>query len=724
MPIDRPTFSESWYRVAQLRPRLRSTVQMYRQHFRGQSWHVVQDPASNQFSRLSDSAYYFIALLDGQRTIAQVWQICNEQLGDNAPTQGEAIQLLGQLYTSNLLQAELPPDAQGLFERFRKRKAREIQGFLMNLLFIRIPLLDPDHFLNRWVSVFGKIFTWYGFVVWAILVGTGVYFLIGRGGDLVNRASGVLSPDNLPLLYLSFWVVKIFHEFAHAFSCKKFGRQDGSGGEIHVMGIMFLVLIPLPYVDATSAWAFRRKWHRVIVGAAGILVELAIAGIAAVVWANTSQGTVTHAIAYNVMFIASVSTLLFNGNPLLRFDGYYIMSDLLEIPNLAHRSRQFIYYLVRRYAWAVRNPLNPAHTTGEKAWFVFYGIASTVYRVFICIRILLFVADKLFMVGAIMAITAGVTWVVVPLGKFAHYLATSGELARVRKRAVGSMLAILVTVFVATGLVPRPDRHRVEGVVEPVRFAFVHAQTDEFVLDSLKPSGTKVAAGDALLTGENPWLSARLDELLAQRNHLQARWRLAQTLDVAAAQAISEQLDALQQQIVQTQERIEALTLRAPLAGTWVSPNIEQTPGAYLRRGDRVGLVASLDDVLIRAVAPQEVAAILIAEGTKKIEIRVKGRPDIQLTGTDVMILPVGQDQLPSAALGYAAGGTVRTAPDDQRGTKAAERFFELRITPAISSHRLLPGQRVIIRLQCSDKPLLAQWSRSILQLVQRRFHI
>ena len=160
MPVDRPTFSESWYRVANQRPRLRSTVQTYRQEYRGRMWHVVRDPSNNQFFRLNDAAYHFVGLLDGRRTVGQVWETCNEHLGDLAPTQNEAIQLLGQLYTSNLLHGEIPSDAEGMFERYRKRVHREVRGYMMNLLFIRIPLIDPEHFLNRWVKVFGWGFSW------------------------------------------------------------------------------------------------------------------------------------------------------------------------------------------------------------------------------------------------------------------------------------------------------------------------------------------------------------------------------------------------------------------------------------------------------------------------------------------------------------------------------------------------------------------------------------
>ena len=193
MPGDRPTFSEAWYRVAELRPRLRATVRVHRQHFRGRMWYVIQDPASNLFFRVNDAAYRFVGLLDGRRTVAEVWRICNEQIGDAAPTQGEAIQLLGQLYTSNLLRADLPPDTAGLFRRYRKRVTREVQGYLMNLLFIRIPLLDPDHFLNRCVGLFGCVFSKVGFALWLGLVGAGLYAIAGRGGDLIDRASGMYS---------------------------------------------------------------------------------------------------------------------------------------------------------------------------------------------------------------------------------------------------------------------------------------------------------------------------------------------------------------------------------------------------------------------------------------------------------------------------------------------------------------------------------------------------
>lgn len=725
MAIKRPTFSESWYRVAQLQPRLRSTVQIHRQHYRGQIWHILQDPTSNQFFRLNRPAYHFVAMLDGRHTIADVWQTCNETQGDDAPTQGEVIQLLGQLYTTNLLQADLPPDAEGLFQRFRKRRRREVQGYLMNLLFVRIPLIDPEHFLNRWVAVFGKIFTWYGFAVWLVLLISGLYFIGGHVSELADRASGVLNPDNLVLLYLSFAVIKVLHEFGHGFACKKFGLETGGGGEVHVMGIMLLVFTPVPYVDASSAWALRNKWHRVVVGAAGMMIELAVAAIAAIVWANTGQGSTIHAICYNVMFVAGVSTLLFNGNPLLRYDAYYILCDLLEMPNLSQRSKEYLYYLVKRYAWKVKQARDPSHTKGERPWLVVYAIASTIYRVIICVSILMFIADKLFILGTILAAAAIVAWVGVPLGKFVHYLFTSNELIRHRRLAMASTAGTLLVTLGCLGFVPIPDRYRAEGVVEPTRFARMYAGEDGFVESSL-PSGTQIEQSvEPITTACNPDLLAEAGREIAERQRLIVRRRLAQTEDQAAAQILTEQIVATNEKIARLQQRLDRLNAVSPVTGTWISPEADRLPGSFVRHGDPIGMVASLDEMIIRATAAQDIAAILIDESEPTADMRLRGRPDDRFAGTIEKIVPAGLDELPSAALGYGAGGSMEISPTDDQGRRTAERFFEIHIAPHNNDDiRLLSGQRVIVRFTTPTKPLIVQWWRDILRVIQRRFHI
>ena len=730
MPVDRPTFSESWYRIAILRPRLRTTVQVYRQHYRGRMWHVLQDPTSNQFFRLNESAYRFVALLDGRRNIAEVWDVCNDQLGDEAPTQGEAIQLLGQLYTSNLLQGEMPPDAEGLLQRFRKRRRREIQGRMTNIMFIHVPLYDPNNFLNRWLGLFGAVFSWWGLVLWAGLLATGFYFLAGHWDELIESGRSVLKlkTSDLPLLYVGAIIAKIFHEFGHAFACKKFGSTEG-GGEVHEMGIMFLIFTPLPYVDASSAWALRSKLKRMMIGGAGMVVELAIAAIAAIIWTQTPEGSIIRAMCYNVMFIASISSLLFNGNFLLRYDAYYIVSDWLEIPNLAPRSKQYLYYLVKRYIYGVRRPNNPAHVLGERIWFVFYGIASTMYRVIICVSIILMISQRFFFIGAVLAVGVLFLWVVMPLGKFVHYLATSTELMRVRSRAVGITLAFFLGIFAAVGFIDAPDRMRIEGVIEPVAVEIIHAKADGFIIELLPSDSPVVAGGEPLIVCENPELAAALAGLVAERDRLVIQRRLALLHEPHKAAQWAEQIDAKDEQIDYVREQMGWLQLTSNVDGVWVAPNLEKLHGAYVRRGDPIGMVVSSRDLLIRATASQEIGPLLIqasqAGDDNTVEVRVRRRPDDKFTGTIDSIINAGQERLPSASLGYAVGGKTVTAEDDPQGLKAAERFFEVRIRPdADRDVRLLSGQRVVVRLRLADKPLGLQWWRSIQQLIQRRFHI
>jgi len=657
VPVDRPTFSESWYRVADLRPRLRSTVQVHRQHFRGQMWHVLQDPSNNQYFRLNDSAYYFVAMLDGRRTVAQVWRACNEELGDRGPTQGEAIQLLGQLYTSNLLQGEMPPDAEGLLKRYRKRRTREVQGYLMSLLFIRIPLIDPERFLQRWHWLFGWIFGWVGGVLWIGLMASAIYAVIGEADRLFDPWGGMFNPANLPLLYAALVITKVCHEFGHSFCCKRFGQRTGSGGEVHTMGVMFLVFMPLPYMDASSAHAFRSKWQRAFVGAAGMYVELAIAAVAALIWVRAEPGTTLAGLCYNIMFIASVSSLLFNGNALLRFDAYYILSDLLEVPNLAQRSRQYLSYLVKKYVYGVRRPQNPAHTRGERFWFVVYGLASTAYRVFIFTMILLFLTRRLPKPMAIVAVVFGVvaacTWLLVPLGKLVHYLATSPELMRQRRRAVLSTVAFAAAVVVGAGVVSAPRRLLAESVYGGVREVRVRALVAGTV-DWVRPDGARVAAGDVLVRCRNDDLRDRRRLLAAEKRALQEQRDLAE--DENEKRRIAARIAAADQRLDVLDEAIENCVLRARFAGTWTCPDAGDLPGRPVQPGDVIGELADLSRCRLRVVLDQDAAALVEREAASEVEIRARGRPDPLMRGRIVRFVKVGQRDLPSPALGYPGG--------------------------------------------------------------------
>ena len=399
-------FSLSWYRVAELRPRLRAHTQIHRHEYRGEVWFVLQDHASGRSHRLSPPAYRFIGLMDGNATVQDLWGAVNEQLGDHAPTQDEVIRRLGQLHSSDALLCDVPPDSRELFRRYQRHQGMLWRRRLATPLAVRFPLFDPERFLSRTLWLVRPLFSWYGALIWFLVVALGVILAGVHWSELtdgiVDRA---MSPHNLLLLWLVYPLVKTVHELGHGYAVKNWG------GEVHDIGRMLLVLAPVPYVDASAASGFRGKGPRMVVGAIGIAVELFLAAIALFIWLSVEPGTV-RAVAYNVMLIAGVSTLFFNGNPLLRFDGYYVLSDGLEIPNLGTRANRYLGFLVQRHAFGLAEADSPARSTWERFWFVFYGIAAFIYRMLIMFVIILYIAGKFFAIGVVLALWAAFSQIV------------------------------------------------------------------------------------------------------------------------------------------------------------------------------------------------------------------------------------------------------------------------------------------------------------------------
>ena len=198
---------------------------------------------------------------------------------------------------------------------------------------------------------------------------------------------------------------------------------------------MFLVFAPLPYVDASAASEFRSKWQRAFVGAAGMIVEVFVAALALYVWLSVEQGLV-RALAYNVMLVAGISTVLFNGNPLLRYDGYYILSDILEIPNLAQRATRYWGHLVYSYVFRTEGLPEFVATPGERIWLLLYAPASFFYRITVVLAIAVFIASEYLAVGVAIALWGIFAGVVLPIGKALWHVFSSPRLQHNRTRAV------------------------------------------------------------------------------------------------------------------------------------------------------------------------------------------------------------------------------------------------------------------------------------------------
>jgi putative peptide zinc metalloprotease protein len=565
---------------------------------------VVRDPAGNQYHRLSSAAYRFVGLLDGSRTVAEAWDTAGGVLADDAPTQPEVVQILSQLHAANLLEANITADAGVLLRRHKQMMKRRIQGRLMNVLFPRIPLWDLDKFLVRWMPVMRVLLSKFGALVWLAAVVSALAAIGPEWARLKTAGNNAIEPGNWPLLWATFVIIKLIHELGHAFSCRRFG------GEVHELGIMFLVFVPAPYVDASSAWSLPSKWQRIFVGAGGMIFELFVAAICAFIWKYTDPTTIVSKLAYNAMFIASVTTILFNANPLLRYDGYYILSDLLEIPNLRQKSMEYSLGLIKRHVFRIKSPV-PLPPPGQRIWLLLYAISSGIYRVFVGIMIILVVANQVPVLGVLMAIGGVITWLVVPVAKVLNYLLLQPELHRKRGRAIAFSAAVAAVIIVLIGLIRFPVHFEAPGYVEPEQKQTLRARTAGFVDTIAVKDGEQVKAGETLIKCHDKELETMIAKLESDLRGIQTLIEQGMVASQADRQAQEFNKAGIKRRLEYCYKQREDLNVKAPFDGLVVAPMLHELQGKYLHQGEEIATVIQYDPLVVRATVDQSEAALL-----------------------------------------------------------------------------------------------------------------
>ncbi|MEN9359976.1 MAG: hypothetical protein RL095_1511 [Verrucomicrobiota bacterium] len=718
------TYHESWYKVEAMRVRLSPGLEVIRQKYRKQIWFVIQDRGNNSFFRVNSSGWYFVSLLDGRRSIGEAWNLASECLGDAAPTQPEAIRILGQLFNNNLLLSDIPPDVAELLRRYDSRVSRQIQTYLKNILFAKIPLLDPDEILERGAGL-ARIFFSKAWVIAASLIGLFTVFLLLEDSRKLmgeSQSEGMFSPGNIFIMYVIFVVSKLIHEFSHGFACKILGQANGRQGEVHQMGINLMLLTPVPYVDCSSSWALKSKCQRAFIAGAGMYAELHLAILAAFVWMGSSDHSLAHSIAYNVMFVCSVTTVLFNINPLMRFDGYYILADLLEIPNLATRSNKLFLDTMKRHVLGCNKLPPPTGDRVERAILMTYAPLAFLMRLVVFGGIFFTLYHFLPLLGLFMISCWIFAMLVKPVWSYFSYLRKSPELRDCRGRAWAVSSAATLALLFLLGGINVPDRIRVDAVAEPLDYADIHMLSDGFV-DSFHPDAAPVSAGAPLLRASNPNLEAELKSTAARVAELQVERNIAFEKDLAKAQILDDQIAFYKERCDELRRRLGELVIPAPFEGVWMLPDEALSlQGRFFQQGQKVGAVSSRR-ILIRGIATQEQAGRLIEEfdlrGEKNCRFRVRGAPDLQSEDCRVVkILPAGVEKLPSASLGFGGGGDVAIDQQEKSGMKTVERHFEVHVAPGEQlPDWLKPGQRISLQLDMEDKPaaqLLYLWVRQV----------
>jgi len=715
--VSESLLSPQWYRAQALTPRLRKHIEVHRHDYRGQIWFILEDKSSGRHHRFNAAAFRIIGLLDGERTVNETWQLLNNQLGDFAPTQDEIIQLLGQLHSADLLHSNAATDIDELFHRQEQHQNLKIKQRVSNPLSQKFPLWDPDDFLERHLPKVSGLFNWTIALAWLSIVLTASLLAAMHWHELGNNIIiNTLSPYNLTLLFILYPAIKILHELGHAFTAKL------EGGEVHEMGIIFIMFIPIPYINVSTVTSFRNKYKRMLVGAAGIIVELLLASLALFIWLTTEPGIVRD-IAFNIMLIGGVSSLFFNGNPLLKYDGYYVLADAIDIPNLFQRSAKYWGYLCQRYLFGLKRLASPAYTSWESAWFILYSLLSMTYRMALLWFIIVYVTDKFFAIGIILALWLVMAQIVLPLFNMLRFIVASPSIQKKRCRVIGSCGALLGILMALISIVPFPSYTLAEGIVWVPDNAQLRAESDGFSGPLLTGNNSQIDSGTGILQLEDPFLQTQVKIQLAKLKELEANYRAEKFNDLVKAQILKEQIPAVQAELANAQKNVQSMQLKSATQGQLLIPDADDLPGQFLTQGDLIGYVINNSLPIVRTVVTQDDMGKLQA-GTERVQIRLINHLDQVIPAKIIRIIPEATNRLPSAALATSAGGRMILDPDRTEDLITLENFFLVDVEFSPLDPTILIGTRTYVRFDHGGQALAKQWYRSLRQLFLRQFNV
>lgn len=712
-----PFNSASWYGVAHLRPRLKSHVRVRRHHYRGKRWYVIDDGAAGRAHRFAAGAYGLIGRLDGRRSVAELWDRLVDEMGEEAPSQDDVIHALGQLHGADLIATDTLPDTAELLERGKTQRRQLWVQNLKSPMSIRIPLIDPDRFLERAMPWLRPLFSWAGALLWLAVVLPAAALAASHWTELTHGLiDRVLATHNLLVIALCYPVVKTIHELGHGFAAKANGR------EVREMGVMLLLFFPVPYVDASAASALQSKWQRAFVGAAGMLSELFVAALATYAWVSLEPG-LARAFAFNVMLIAGVSTILVNGNPLLRFDGYYILADILEIPNLGQKANKYWAHLVDRHLFRTHGALPFDAARGERIWLAGYAPLAFAARMVMLLGIALVMAERFFIVGVLIALWTVWTGIGLPVWKMFKHVFSGPALHGNRKRAVRITLGGVAALALILFAVPAPHHAYTEGVVWLPEAAHVRAGSDGVVAEVAAQEGAIVRAGQPLVISTHPALEAEVAQLAWQAREMQAQADSELDGDRVKREISQVSQSEIEKKLAIKRQQLGELEVRAGSPGRFLlsAAPANDLPGRFLQKGDLIGYVTpGHADVARIAVAQADID--LVRDHLGSLRFRLANMPGRSFDGHIVRIVPGATRDLPSRALATESGGPFPVDPRDAKGKTALNRVFLFDIDLPRELSQVPFGTRVFVRFTLDWEPLGWQAARRVRQMLLARF--
>jgi putative peptide zinc metalloprotease protein len=686
--------------------RMRPDLQARRHRYRGQTFWVLKEPVGLNYFRFHEEEYAILCMLDGLTSLETIKEQFESQFAPQKITYSDLLQFVGMLHRSGLVISESPGQGMALKKRRDEKKQRELMGKLTNVFALRFRGVDPERFLN-WLYKY----TWWFFTWTALFINLGIglaalSLIVVQFDQFQARLPAFhefFGPRNWFVLAIVMGTVKVLHEFGHGLSCKHFG------GECHELGAMLLVFTPALYCNVSDSWMLPNKWARAAIGAAGMYVELVLASIATFVWWFSSPGMVNH-IALSVMFICSVSTVVFNGNPLLRFDGYYILMDLLEIPNLQQKAKEVLKRFMIDLCLGIEQPENPFLPQGNRFIFGLYTVAAGLYRWVVVFSILFFLNSVfepygLKIIGQLIALSGFVGLVVQPIWAIAKFFYTPGRMHKVKKERVIATAVVVTAVVAAIFLVPLPYAVNATFEVQANDAAQVFSSEPGQVAEVFVKPGQVVKKDEPLLRLYNPDLDL---ELLRLKGRFEATQQARDNLNVLRftdptavdqLETSEEVLASARKQYEDKQREVERLTIRAPRAGIVIPPPTRDSKGEDTRdrlaswsgnpfQKKNIGAPISPTDLICQIGEPTDLEAVLIVDQAYIDLVKVGPEHKVRLlldshTGEayDSYVEEIGANEMKAVnpALSSRTGGRLETVTDASGMTRPLSSSYPVR---------------------------------------------
>ncbi|MEM8946284.1 MAG: biotin/lipoyl-binding protein [Planctomycetota bacterium] len=573
--------------------RVRPDLKARKQRYQGRVYWVVKDPVGLQYFRFEEEEFAILQMLDGQSSLEDIAEQFEAEFPPQTIRVEELQNFIGMLHRSGLVLSDSAGQGVQLKKRRDEKRRKEILQSMSNVLSFRFRGFDPERILNGlypWVSWF--------FTAWATWLCLGLMFsaatLVIVQFDVFQAKlpsfQSFFSAQNWLLIAGVLGVTKVIHEFGHGMSCKHFG------GECHEMGVMFLVLTPCLYCNVSDSWMLPSRWHRAAIGAAGMYVEVVIASIATFIWWFSEPGMLNY-ICLNIMFVSSVSTILFNANPLLRYDGYYILSDILEIPNLRQKATSILSRKLGKWCLGLEEPEDPFLPKRNQGLFALYTVASFFYRWFVLLSILFFL-NKVFepyglkIIGQIIALVSLYGLVVMPFVKLYKYFKVPGRWSKVKKVRLIATVGLLSAVVAGMFLVPFPSSVMCTFELQPRDATSVYVEVQGKIEEIAVEPGQQVQPGDLIVRLSNLDLDLEITRLRGEVAALEEELRTLKQVsfqDESAGlqlEAVRETLEAKNEQLEKKLVDAKRLEITAPIAGTIIPPPSKRDESA----GQRVNL--------------------------------------------------------------------------------------------------------------------------------------